>query len=532
MGEMEGLVAVEVEGRTKRRFGYVVLLFFHCNGGYMKTYFAVLVAALLMVGCGQLKPYQQPELYFLKSEQIKKQVGADQADSADADRLQIQLAPARDIVEKNGTYSIEVIDKCDGAVQPKINVTPSTAANTSNLNKVGNKTTLILDSTNLLEGTRVVVSALSCRASQMTMLKAEKKGLWVEREFLVKPNQPINEAGSVEIQMDAPNIRANSGTYKVRISNKCASGATSISVVPSTAESVGSRSTTNPGLTEITIDSANLSEGGSVVVSALSCNAANISLKEAKKKGHLVVKTIHVVPTSHKEVTSKLVIWSRNDTENEFGRAFADLFYAADVSFVNPNDKPLLVYGSSLSANIRFLAAKADLESKYGTTDPSVLEKVKDRLDFKEPWRPMAFSDILAIFTYNKDAEPRSRMVAGLKSLGEVFTGGAVFNTSAGYIRGVGFFTGVLVPEIEKQLLWDIMLHLKNVEARSLKEIEEVPQQGQLRKVVFFPRTPISGILPEMPVYIAEIRPDPASVIVTPITKGGTVVSTPPDTAP
>lgn len=289
-------------------------------------------------------------------------------------------------------------------------------------------------------------------------------------------------------------------------------------------------------LTRVEIDASKLGVGKSVTVDARSCGATAMSDEAARRRG--LLKTSHFPATRDQvnSVSSQLNIWSQDDTANEFGIEFAKIFYAADAIFVNRNDKPLLVYGSSLTARIRFLPARQDVETVYSKAAIDYPDRLfsgtgpdnsplADVLNFKEEYRPMSFSDILAIFTYQQRADPRQRFVDLLKSAGEILAGAAIFTTSRGYAKGVAFFTGILNPEIEKQLLWDILLHVKNLEARSLKEVEEVSPQGQLRKVVFFPRRPIHGVLPQMPVYIAEIRPDEATISATIIDKQATVTS-------
>jgi hypothetical protein len=107
--------------------------------------------------------------------------------------------------------------------------------------------------------------------------------------------------------------------------------------------------------------------------------------------------------------------------------------------------------------------------------------------------------------------------------VGEVAAGAAVFISGVDYSKGVALFTGVLIPELEKQLLWDVLLHLKNLEQRSLKEVEEIAERGQVRRVVFFPRRALPNFLPPFPMYVAEIRPDDVPVKAVLIEKQATI---------
>lgn len=338
----------------------------------------------------------------------------------------------------------------------------------------------------------------------------------------------------LEISGPSFGMLAGTGSYFISVNDVCASGtAPIIDVVPPAA--LKATPAQQGRITRVEIDSTKLGNAKGVLVTVRSCRALGMSDQNARDRGLLRTVSFPITAEQFQEISSQLVVWSQQDTANEFGIEFANTFYAADAVFVNRNAKPLLVYGSSLTARIRFLPAREDVAKIYSeqvVKRPDLLFKptpagppLSEQLNFKEDYRPMSFSDVLAIFTYQQRADPRQRFVELLKSAGEILTGAAIFTTARNYAKGVAFFTGIVNPEIEKQLLWDLLLHVKNLEARSLKEVEEVPPHGQLRKVVFFPRRPIYGVLPQIPVYIAEIRPDPASVSSTVIEKQATITT-------
>jgi hypothetical protein len=271
---------------------------------------------------------------------------------------------------------------------------------------------------------------------------------------------------------------------------------------------------------------------GPVEFTIISCAAANLSAREATDKGLLRTARVGV---GYKRVYTNFNVWAMDDVRNEFGAQFSDTFIVADVVFQNPNDEPILVYGSSLFANVRFLASVQDVRKTLGEnaiSNPSSLINYEwggvplpDALDFVATYRPMAYSDILAIFSYQQESDPRQRAISTLKSIGEVASASAVFLTGSDYGSGVALFTGVLIPELEKQLLWDVLKHLKNLESRSLKEVEEVAGQGELRRVVFFPRRAIPHFLPPFPMYIAEITLDDLPVKTVLLNKKSTITN-------
>lgn len=63
------------------------------------------------------------------------------------------------------------------------------------------------------------------------------------------------------------------------------------------------------------------------------------------------------------------------------------------------------------------------------------------------------------------------------------------------------------------------------LEARSLKEVEEIPARGELRRVVFFPRRALTNFLPAFPMYIAEITLDDVPVKAVLVEKRATITS-------
>lgn len=385
----------------------------------------------------------------------------------------------------------------------------SVGAMTSN----GTSASLIIDATSLA-GNFVTLAFTPCGQSGT-----------IRKRYPVKV-PPVKIVGPQE------NKLVKSQTYKISVYDECPVGGNpDVRFEPPDAGSFASHS---GNYWDYLIDTSKsfLTHGSNIHVSAQSCRASKDSPVQLKNIGLLKKEKYLVEDPAYQGIAAKLVIWSYEDTANEFGKVFAESFYAADAVFVNRSKESMLVYGSSLTAWVRFLAANKDVEKIYkgATKDPSILfmpkegeESIADRINWKESWRPMSFSDVLAIFTYQQEGAPLKRTMERLKALGVLLTGATVFTPGIDYVKGVAFFTGVFNPALEKELLWDVLLHVKNIEARALKEVEEIPPNGQLRKAVFFPRRAIYGVLPEIPVYISEIRPDPANVLFTVVEKKETI---------
>jgi hypothetical protein len=341
--------------------------------------------------------------------------------------------------------------------------------------------------------------------------------------------EPLEVLAAAEVPADDKQV------HEIRTSDQCAAGQVPI-IQAEPAAMLVSRFAAEPGTTrwyKATFDVSRVPGYiGDLEITVISCAAAGLSSAAARDAGLLKTVTVRV---GYKRLVTKYNIWADADVEDEFGTGFASNFIVADAVFENPNDKAILVYGSSLGARVRFLASVADVERVLGPKviqDPSLLNNymwgdrpASEALDFTEYYRPLAYSDILAIFSYQQESDPRQRSISSLKSVGELAAGAAVFATGADYGTGVSLFTGILIPELEKQLLWDVLKHLKNLEARSLKEVEEIPARGELRRVVFFPRRALTNFLPAFPMYIAEITLDDVPVKAVLVEKRATITS-------
>ena len=219
-------------------------------------------------------------------------------------------------------------------------------------------------------------------------------------------------------------------------------------------------------------------------------------------------------------VKAYLQIASDDDVAEEFGQTFRNCFYVGEVVIENTNSvNAFLAYSSSLQVDIRYYLTLEDWDD--------LAKKYKDNPDSSEEWlklqaygyipsvrRPSTYADILAIFEYQRKSSGRQRAMDAIQSAGEIAAGAAVFVGGPAYPKAISFLTGIIIPELQKNLLWDVLLHAKNLEARSLKEIEEVPAAGSIHRVVFFPKRGIPGVIDNKLVYISSFQ-NRAPVIVS-----------------
>lgn len=507
--------------------------------------FFILAFIFILTSCNSFdsyRDYKRPDLYYPHVELDKAQLGNLNINtSEEKDSVSIQVIPAVTSLDPSfvAPYKFTVSDKCsnNNKANRKITIYPQTIP-IKNPTSTQDTMSFEIEPMDISRSASslVQIEYQGCRANDIDWTTALNKKLSIIKNFKVD-----NTNGALDIKSASQSLIYSTiaTPYKIQVGDTCtganAGNPTVVNVAPPEVAIVPSRQAGSRWI-DITIDPTKLKDLNSVTIMARSCQAQNLSWDSATKMGLAKIATYPVNTLQFNNVTSDFNVWSKDDVRDEFGDAFSNTFFVADVVFVNRNKYPILVYGSTITAQVRFLASKKDVKERYGkeimdNPESLLIERrdigtLYDRLNWKENYRPMSFSDVLAIFTYQQESAPKQRIIAAMKSLGTLLTGGAVFGASESYIEGVSFFTGVVNPETEKLLLWDILLHVKNLEERSLKEVEEVAANGELRKVVFFPRRPIYGILPEMPVYIAEIRPDPADAEATVIEKKATISAT------
>ena len=202
------------------------------------------------------------------------------------------------------------------------------------------------------------------------------------------------------------------------------------------------------------------------------------------------------------KITARFQLMADEKAVEEFGEAFGTAFYVGEVSIENQEDKPFLAYGASLLTRVNYHLLPNDLVGE-NELDPELFLRLLTN-GCASMRRPSTYADIISIFDYQKQSSTKQQIINYLKSAGEVAAGATVFVHGADYSKVVALITGVITPELEKRLLWDIILHSKNLESRSFKELEEIPAGSGITRVVFFPRGGITGIIDKHRVYISS----------------------------
>jgi hypothetical protein len=205
---------------------------------------------------------------------------------------------------------------------------------------------------------------------------------------------------------------------------------------------------------------------------------------------------------SNAQVSAYLQIASSDDVSDEFGPTFSRCFYVGEVVIENlATNYTLLSYSSSLQVEVAYYVAESD----WGMVSNNMLRRFGKEY-ISDVRRPATYSDILAIFEFQRKSNRRQQVFDYFKSAGEIAAGATMFIGGAAYPRAVSFVTGIVAPELEKRLLWDVLLHAKNLETRSMKEVEEIAPGASIHKIVFFPKSGLPGILDGCPVYISSFK--------------------------
>lgn len=183
-------------------------------------------------------------------------------------------------------------------------------------------------------------------------------------------------------------------------------------------------------------------------------------------------------------VTTTAYLLADDNVCHLFGKSFAKHFYAAQVTLMNPNKKPIIIYGNTMKLIVRMNSV--------------------DQFDFAENGRPRRLSwwalyqpldhDAITRMMYTMH-EQDGRMIAshGLDFMSMVGAVGSAFTSSIDYNRAVAVFSGMFAPEAKKLLEKDLLRYQQNFSEIGLNDIEEIAAGTAITRFVFLPKGPIYG---------------------------------------
>lgn len=204
-------------------------------------------------------------------------------------------------------------------------------------------------------------------------------------------------------------------------------------------------------------------------------------------------------------VKATFQVESDDDSAEEFGRTFASCFYVGQIDIHNSSTNyTFLADSSSLWVMTSFYLTQKDWESSH-VLQNNIRRRFGQEF-IRMPRNPLTYGDILAVFAYQEKANPKQQISDYLDSMGVIASGATIFIPGSLYSESVAFAVGIVKPEIQKHLLWDLVQYHANFMARSLPEIVKVSPNSGVDGVVFFPKRPIPGYVDGHEVYISSFN--------------------------
>ncbi len=211
---------------------------------------------------------------------------------------------------------------------------------------------------------------------------------------------------------------------------------------------------------------------------------------ERIREGSYARRTFAVI--DDRELQVRLMLLDEISSQRLFGSYFTRQFFAVYVHISNVSEHPLIVFGSSVEAEVVMNAQSWD------------------------PWyavyRPLSFQSILECMQDIRRESRNQRIVDLLEFTGQIASAATVFVTHSDYAEGVALFTGTFNPAARDLLLEDILANLSTLQNLAFDEVEEVSPRGQITKYLFLPKGPIYGAVGDEPAYIQEVLPGPSRI--------------------
>ena len=244
------------------------------------------------------------------------------------------------------------------------------------------------------------------------------------------------------------------------------------------------------------------------------------------------VQTFNI--TDFKPLQIRFDLMDTQTARDLFGKKAADDFFIAKIRLFNKlrdatnTGNSILVYGESLEVNVALEIDEgkgwqkleaARFKELFGTTDPNapdLTDKSPQVLcsarttqpNFIARYRPMTFEMIANTHDRRDERTLRSRVLLGLNgasSLASFVTSIAVPGPSSDLPTGLEKFRNLFIPGFERLFPSMREVQRQNIISMVLRPLEEVPFGSDITRVVFFPRKPIRGIIPQASLRIGAI---------------------------
>lgn len=207
----------------------------------------------------------------------------------------------------------------------------------------------------------------------------------------------------------------------------------------------------------------------------------------------------------HGVVTTTGFLLADDGAAQIFGQAFADSFFAAQVTLKNQNDKPILVYGNTMRLVVRMNAVRADGQLSQ--------DGVPLRYNWWATYEPLDYDAIRRMMEGQQEHSWQKTITKAIDLA--LMAGGGWVGVGApgeGFTRAFGVISA-LSPKLKDMIEADLRRNAANFLEKGLHDIEEIPSQGIITRYVFLPKGPIYGtyafdeaVAAELPISAAENR--------------------------
>lgn len=183
-------------------------------------------------------------------------------------------------------------------------------------------------------------------------------------------------------------------------------------------------------------------------------------------------------------VTTTAYLLADDNVCHLFGKGFAKHFYAAQVTLMNPNKKPIIIYGNTMKLIVRMNSIDQNNIAENGRPR---------RLSWWALYQPLDHDAITRMMYTMHEQDGRMIASHGLDFMSMLGAVGSAFTSSIDYNRAVAVFSGMFAPEAKKLLEKDLLRYQQNFSEIGLNEIEEIAAGTAITRFVFLPKGPIYG---------------------------------------
>lgn len=279
--------------------------------------------------------------------------------------------------------------------------------------------------------------------------------------------------------------------------------------------------------------------GTSVEISAIQAvtNDTPIQIKACLVTDSTKCDEYNIIVTSAPNVVSFRPLKIRLDLMDErtardlFGKVATKNYHIAKVRLFNIIQEDsseyfgdsILVYSESLEVKVALSMrekgkdwqafSEEDYELRFGGKFKKYLSKTNATCESVEqngffiPYRPLTFDMVANTHDRRDDSSTRNKILFGLNSISvgtSFITSIAIPGAGSDLPLGLDKFQNFLIPGFEKLVPSLREVQRQNLISMVMRPLEEVPFGSDITRVIFFPKSEIEGLLPELKIKVKD----------------------------